>query len=226
MNTTETNDATMNLNRLDQVMAKEAAESHRYPAPPQAGLLLMVDIETLSLANRPVITEVYLGGYDLENDEYLDQAHHQFYDIDPQLAIIPPRSIQGATLAYRMKESDEVRRNMELCSGTDFEDLVATARGFVRTFEQLVQNRKDYIFVSARPQFDVNAIGTLLAELGLPVPWSYDSIVDLRSLQRMLGINHKNTPLPAGAIPHTANGDVRWQIEQFLEVKRKLSGAA
>ncbi len=215
---------TNNLNRLDSIIAGEAP---KYTPPVPADTLLMVDIETLSLLNRPVITEVCLMGYDLNDDEYLSASHHQFYDIDPQLAIIPPRSIQGKTLAYRMKESDTVRENFELCTGTDFEDLVSVVRGFIRTFEQLTDNgTANYIFMSARPQFDVNAIGTLITELGLTVPWAYDSIVDLRSLQRGLGLHHKNTPLPIGAIPHTADGDVKWQIEQYLEVRRKLSGVA
>lgn len=215
---------TNNLNRLDNIVA---AETPKYSDPTPPDFLLMVDIETLSLANRPVITEVCLMGYDLNEDELLTPLHHQFYDIDPQLAIIPPRSIQGRTLAYRMKESDSVRENMELCAGTDFEDLVSVVRGFIRTFEQLTDSGKaNYIFVSARPQFDINAIGTLITELGLQIPWAYDSIVDLRSLQRMLGINHKNTPLPINAIPHTADGDVRWQIEQYLDVRRRLAGAA
>lgn len=216
-----------NLNRLDSIIASEHSSEKKYPDLTPPDLLLMVDIETLSLANRPVITEVCLMGYDLNEDEYLEANHHQFYDIDPQLMLMPPRSIQGATIAYRMRESDDVRKNMELCAGTDFEDLASVARGFIRTFEQLTDGGKaNYILCSARPQFDINAIGTLLVELGLTIPWTYDSIVDLRSLQRGLRINHKNTPLPAGAIPHTANGDVRWQIEQYLEVKRKLSGVA
>lgn len=223
------NDATstLGLNRLDQVMAAEQDASHRYAAKAPPTILLMMDIETLALKNRPVITENCLMGYDLENDEFLDAVHHQFYDIDPQLTIIPPRAIQGATIAYRMKESDEVRRNMELCAGTDFEDLTSVVRHFIRVFEQLTDSgQANYVLCTARPQFDVNAVGTLIEELGLVIPWAYDSIVDLRSLQRGLGINYKNTPLPAGAIPHTAVGDVRWQVEQYLEVKRKLSGGA
>lgn len=215
-----------NLNRLDQVMAAEEATHTMLPAKAPPTLLLMTDIETLSLANRPVITEVCLMGYDLENDEFLDVMHHQFYDVDPQLAIIPPRSIQGKTISYRMKESDEVRANFDQCTGTDFEDLVSVARGFIRVFEQLTQNNPNYVFMSARPQFDVNAIGTLLTELGLTPPWAYDSIMDLRSLQRELGINYKNTPIPTGAIPHTAIGDVRWQVAQYLDVKRKVAGGA
>lgn len=216
----------MGLNTLDSIVASQD-QVKAYEAKKPATRLLMIDIETLSLLNRPVVTEVCLMGYDLEDDEFLTPVHHQFYDIDPQLAILPPRSIQGSTIAYRMKESDSVRANMELCAGTDFEDLVATTRGFVRTFEQLSdQGEANYIFMSARPQFDINAMGTLIHELGLTVPWAYDSIVDLRSLQRELGIHHKNTALPVGAIPHTADGDVRWQIEQYLDVRRKLAGMA
>lgn len=188
------------------------------PAPE---LLLMLDIESLDLGPRPAITQVALLGYDLNEDELLEDRYSQYLPVDPQLALNPPRTITAKTIAWWMKQSDEARERFELNTGDDPEDLAAAMRGLIAAFNRMTLNGTlNYELCAKGPQFDVVAIESLLAELGLAAPWDYRRVTDLRSDLRRARINPRNVPKPDGCVPHVAFWDARWQIEQYLACKR------
>lgn len=190
----------------------------KYPAPLQPDLLVMVDIESLALGPRPVVTQVCMLGYDIGEGAFLERQHNEFYPIDPQLEISPPRKITGSTIAWWMKQADEARARFDFSVGTDFQDLVALCRGIIQTFNALTQDGKaNYVICSKGPQFDIVALETLLAEVGLEVPWAHDRVDDLRTLLRRAAINPKWVTTPSGFIPHVAYWDAKWQVAQYLE---------
>lgn len=164
-------------------------------------------------------------GYDLTEDSLLDPRHIHHYPVEPQQRLIPPREIHLGTLIARADwtttKGIDFAQQLRLSSATEFEDLASLCRNFVVVFNQLTNNGKaNYEVVCARPQFDIVAIETLLAEVGLEKPWAYDSIIDVRTMLKRAGINHKNVPLPSGCTPHTGFGDARWQINQYLAAVR------
>lgn len=223
-NTTDSPTRIPGLNLAEHTSVDEATQE-KFPDPEPPQVLLMVDIESMALGPRPVITQAALLGYDLEEDEMLEHRHVQFYPVDPQQQIIPPRRIMGSTIAWWMKQSDEARARFEQSTGDDFQDLPALARNLISVFNALTQNgTKRYELVAKGPQFDIVAIETLLEELGLDVPWDYDRVRDLRTLCATAGLNPKNVPKPSGFIPHVAYWDARWQINIYLAAKRLLAG--
>ncbi len=213
-----------NLNLAEDVAERESQERAAqpvYPDPIQPEVILSIDIETLALGPRPIITEVALLGYDLAEDSLLDQRHIHNYPIEPQQKLIPPREIHLGTLIARADwthtKGIDFAEQLRLSSASDFEDLASLCRNFITVFNQMTDSgRKNYEVVCARPQFDIVALETLLTEVGLATPWRYDTIIDVRTMLKRQGINHKNVPLPSGCIPHTGFGDSRWQINQYL----------
>lgn len=215
----------LNLAEHSQVDAETFAIDAQHPDPEPPSRVLMIDIESLALGTRPVITQVALLGYDLEEDELLDARHVQFYPIDPQQQIIPPRRISASTLSWWMKQSDEARSRFDQSVSDDFAELPALARHLIATVNQLTDDgRINYEVVAKGPQFDVAALETLLEDLGLKTPWAYDKVRDLRTLLATAGINSKNVPKPQGFIPHVAYWDARWQLSQYLAARRRLAG--
>ncbi len=212
------------LNRVEDVAEREheaAATMTLYPDPVQPDIIISIDIEALALGPRPVITEIAMLGYDLAEDSLLDQRHVHFYPIEPQQRILPPREIHASSIIWGVKSGNDYAKRLEQSSATEFEDLASLCRNFITVFNQLTNNgRANYEVVCARPQFDIVAIETLLLEVGLEKPWSYDSIIDVRTMLKRAGINHKNVPLPSGCIPHTGFGDARWQIAQYVAAIR------
>lgn len=216
---------TLNLAEHAQVDGETTIPAPGYPDPEPPRRVLMLDIESLALGTRPVITQVALIGYDLDEDEFLDSMHVQFYPVDPQQQIIPPRRISASTIAWWMKQSDEARSRFEQSVSDDFAELPALARHLIVTFNQLTMDgRIPYELVAKGPQFDVAAIETLLEDLGLKAPWDYTKVRDLRTLLATAGIDGRNVAKPAGFIPHVAYWDARWQVNQYIAARRRLAG--
>jgi len=217
-----------NLNLASNVAQAESnadANATRYPDPTQPKVLISMDIESLALGPRPVITEIALLGYDLEEGELLPQHHVHNYPVEPQQALIPPREIHLGTLIARAdwthSKGIDFGAELKKSASSDFEDLASLCRNFVAVFHQLTQNGKvPYELVCARPQFDAVAVESLLKEVGLIAPWGYDTVIDVRTMLKRAGINHKNVPWPKNVTPHMAWGDARWQIDQYLAAVR------
>lgn len=213
----------LHLNRVDALTA--ATNTAGYPDPTPPDIIVAIDIESLALGPRPVITQIAMLGYDLQEDELLSPTHVHYYPIEPQQRIIPARVISASTLAWWMKQSDEARDRFELSTATDFEDLVALARNLVTVFNRLTDNGKaNYEVMAKGPQFDIVAIETLLTELGLEIPWNYRRVRDLRTMLALAGLNERNIPDPAGMIPHVAYWDARKLIDSYLAAKKALAG--
>lgn len=216
------------LNRVEDVAEREAAERAAapvYPDPTQPDVIVSIDIESLALGPRPIITEIAMLGYDLTEDSLMSARHIHNYPAAPQQQLIPPREIHISTLIARAEwtttKGIDFAQQLRLSSATEFEDLASLCRNFITVFDQITDYGKaNYEVVCARPQFDIVAIETLLTEVGLEKPWKYDSIIDVRTMLKRAGINHKNVPLPSGCTPHTGFGDARWQINQYLAAVR------
>jgi hypothetical protein len=217
-------DTKLNLNLAEDVATHDAevAESReRHPDPTPPDMIVMIDVESLDLGPRPVLTQIAMLGYDLQEDELLENRHVQYYPIEPQQRILPARTISAETIVWWMSQPDEARERFKYSTEKEFEDLASRCRNLVTVFNQLTNHGKtNYEVVAKGPQFDIVAIETLLTEVGLTVPWAYDRVVDLRTMLRRAGINPKNVAKPAGCIPHVAFWDARWQISQYLAACR------
>lgn len=218
-----------NLNLAEDVAERERAgqtSAPRHPDPIQPTRLVSIDIESLGLGPRPVITEIAMLGYDLEDDSLMDARHVHFYPVEPQQRIMPPREIHFSTIVWWMGQPEEVRSRLKQSTATEFEDLASLCRNLVTVFNQITNHGKaNYEVIAAHPEFDIVAIQTLLQEVGLETPWDFRSVIDVRTMLKRAGINHKNVPKPAGVIPHTAYGDARWQINQYLAAVRGVAAA-
>lgn len=179
-------------------------------------LLLSVDIESLDLGPRTVVTQIAMLGYDLEQDTRLKLHYNEFLPIQPQIDMKPARTISAQTLWFWMQQPDEARLRFENNLGDDPFDLQYLTKSFVDTFRRMTADYESYVIVAKGPQFDLVAIESLLTELDLEVPWDYDAVDDLRTLLRKAKINPKDVPTPEGFIKHVAYWDADWQIDQYL----------
>lgn len=192
---------------------------------PQPTLGLMLDIETLDLGARPVTTQIALYPFDMETEELIHDALHQFLPIQPQLDLIPARTISAETLLWWMKQGDQARSAFERNLSEDFDELPILMQQLIRRFNKLTQNGTiEYELIAKGPQFDVVAVETLMRDCGLQAPWRYDRVIDLRTLQRYAGVSSKDLTPPKGFIAHSADWDAKFQIEVYFETKRRLRG--
>lgn len=183
--------------------------------------LLSLDIESLDLGTRPVITQIALLAYDLDEDEMIKTEYVEYLPIQPQLDMKPARTVSASTIVWWMSQSDEARARFSENLGDDSFDLQWLAKSFCDTFAKLTGNFTiPYVLMAKGPQFDVCAVETLLLELDLAIPWNivqsdYNRVVDLRSLLRHEKVDPKTVPKPEGFIEHVAYWDALWQISQY-----------
>lgn len=179
-------------------------------------LLLMVDIESLDLGPRCVITQIAMLGYDLEQDKLLTQNYAEYLPIQPQLDMLKPRTISASTLWFWMQQPDEARLRFENNLGDDLFDLQFLGRSFIEKFRRMTQGFDSYVICARGPQFDLVAIESLLHDLELTAPWDYSAVDDLRTLMNRAGMHTDDVPKPEGFIKHVAYWDARYQIDQYL----------
>lgn len=220
--------STLNLNRQDIVAEELASTTTTKPSgnpdPTPPDLILMFDIESLALGPNAVITQIAMLGYDLNEDILLTPQHVEYYPVDPQQTLLPPRVISALTIWWWMTQGDDARSRFELSTSTDFHDLPVLIRNLIKTFNKLTSNGSaNYEVVAKGPQFDIVAIETLIKQLGFEVPWRHDSVVDLRTMLKRAGLNEGNTPKPIGFIPHVAYWDALWQIDSYLLASKALA---
>lgn len=180
-----------------------------------------IDIETLDLGARPVITQIAMYPYDLETEELIPDALYQHLPMQPQFDLIPARTVSADTFLWWMKQSDDARAAFELNVSDDFEDLPILMKQLIRRFNKLTEG-KTYEVICRGPQFDLVAIETLLRDCGLKAPWKYDSVIDLRTMMRQAGLSSGEVDQPHGMIPHRADWDCKFQAACYFEAKRRL----
>jgi hypothetical protein len=179
-------------------------------------LLLMVDIESLDLGPRCVITQIAMLGYDLEQDKHLSIRYAESLPVQPQIDMASPRTVSMSTLWFWMQQPDEARRRFEDSLGDDPFDLQYLGKSFIDTFRRMVAGYESYVICAKGPQFDLVAIESLLTDLDLSAPWDYDAVDDLRTMLRHSKIDPYEVPKPEGFIKHVAYWDARFQINQYL----------
>ena len=184
-------------------------------------LLLMLDIESLDVGPRSVVTQIALYGLDTETDELLDTHIFSYLPIQPQLDLIHPRTISASTLWWWMQQADEAHAAFEHSTSEDFSELGILMNHFVNQFNFMTRGRSYQVWARG-PQFDAVNVESLLVDCGLKAPWKYNSVRDLRTLMDEAGIHSADVPEPNGFVAHHAAWDARYQLVCLREAQRRL----
>lgn len=186
-------------------------------------VILMFDIESLDVGPRSVVTQIGMYGFDLDDEEILPDPVMSYLPIQPQLNLINPRSVSASTIIWWMGQSSNARAGFEQSSGDDFEELASLMRHLVRNFNRLTNNGTLAYELWARgPQFDIVNIESLLIDVGLPVPWKYNRVRDLRTLMAQANLKTADVPEPKGYVQHHAGWDCRYQLDCYMAARKAL----
>lgn len=189
---------------------------------PMPTLGLMFHTETLDRGARPVILQAALYPFDMETEELIHDAVHQYLPMQPQLDLIPGRTISAETLFWWMKQSEEARAAFERNLSEDFDELPILMNQLIRRFNKLTQSGRVEYELIANGLFHVTAIETLMRDCGLAAPWQRERIVDLRTLKRYAGVGDASPP--KDYIEHRADWDCKRGIQTYYDAKRRLRG--
>lgn len=184
---------------------------------------IMIDTESLGLGAKCVVTQLALLAFDLDDPtEYL-AMEEQFLPITPQTTI--KRTIDGDTILWWMKQSDSARAMFERNSGNDFPELIALSQHFFDHIGSIIEDASEVEIWARGTDHDISILKSLSEDLGIRLPWRYDSVRDLRTLMSAAGVGKKDVAERVGNIPHHALSDCKYQLDCYIESQRRLRAA-
>lgn len=183
---------------------------------------LMLDNETLDLGPRSVVTQVGIIAFPLDDPDSELRRIDQDLPVQPQLTL--GRTMSFATVLWWMQQEDKARARFIENTGNDMEELLAFVRSIHRKIGEVIHQAggKQNVELWAKgPQFDVVNIETLFSDCGLDVPWSYDSVMDLRTTMKLAGVRTEDVD-STGIVKHVAISDCKFQIRCYAECMKHL----
>lgn len=182
---------------------------------------LMLDLETLDIGPRSIVTQVGVIAFPLDDPETEMRRISEYLPVQPQVAL--ERTMSFQTFLWWLDQEETARKRLRESAGNDMEEMLALVRGVHRKLSDLIRSvGEQNIELWARgPQFDVVNLESLFVDCGLYAPWRYDTVMDLRTAARLAGVKSEDVDR-AGLIPHIAVEDCKFQIRVYMEAMRKL----
>jgi hypothetical protein len=182
---------------------------------------IMLDLETLDLGPRSIITQVGIIAFPLDDPETEMRRISEYLPVQPQFEL--KRTVSFATILWWMEQEDAARKRLKESDGNDMEELLALVRSVHRKLGDLIRavGETNVELWAKGPQFDVVNLETLFVDCGLQTPWRYDSVMDLRTLTRLAGIKTEMIGRE-GLVPHVAVEDAKFQIRHYVEAIKHL----
>lgn len=190
--------------------------------PTPNGLGIMVDIESLDLGPRSVVTQIAFVAFPLDDPDTVVKEVNEFLPIQPQLAL--NRTMSASTILWWMTQSDDARGLFQYNDGDDLDELLAMVRSVSRKFTQSLAGFPSYEVWARGPQFDIVNLESLLIDCGESVPWKYDRVRDLRTIMGAANLKTADVVPSREFTKHVAIEDCYFQIECLYAAHRKLAG--
>lgn len=183
---------------------------------------IMLDIETLDIGPRSIITQIGMVAFDMDDQDAPRESYGIYLSLEGQLNLIPPRTISGSTLNFWIKQDPKIRDVMfESIAECDAYSLPASLNHFIRTLNEWVGERKDWTLFSRGPQFDVVNVESLLHDYSVRAPWKYNQVMDLRTIMRIANVQTSEvTSKWSGS--HDAVSDCQFQIDCLFFAKSRM----
>jgi hypothetical protein len=182
---------------------------------------IMLDLETLDTGPRSVITQVGVIAFGLDDPETEIRRITESLPAQPQIEL--KRTISFQTILWWMDQGQSARQKLRESEGNDMEVLLALVRSIHRKLSELIRTygESNVELWAKGPQFDVVNLESLFVDCGLPAPWKYNTVMDLRTLGNLAGV-HTADVERGGLIEHVASEDAKYQINFYIEAIRRL----
>lgn len=174
---------------------------------------LMIDLETLDTTVTAKILSVGLCFFDIATGEIPLTGHFQI-DVDTQRN----RTLSDSTLRWWLGQSDDARGKMKT--------------GARDTLEKILWYIAEYVKESPGIRvwgngatFDVSILEHAFNEYGIPVPWDFRNVRDMRTLVevgQMITGTDMRSKVPFEGVKHCAVDDAVWQAKVVSEIWKVL----
>ena len=166
---------------------------------------LMIDLETLGTNTNTVVLSIGACFFDVDR-HLIGPKFYTTLSIQDQLA--KKREINSNTLKWWMKQSAGARNVFN-------EQETDTTIALCSFIEFIEQNASTNLSPWGNGSvFDISILESLLNDYGLPVPWKFTNVMDLRTFRRFVAGNQK---IGSGNVAHNALDDSIAQASFVIE---------
>ena len=168
---------------------------------------LMIDFETLATTPNAAVLSLGACFFDLENDR-IGATFEMVFSIQEQFDA--GRKVEADTLKWWMQQSGAAKKV--------FHEQAKTPEFILKTFSKWVTD--NCLMSKVKPwgngaTFDITLIENLFRQYGVKCPWTYDSIMDVRTFRRFVAGGAK-IPVAQGT-HHNALDDAKNQATFVIE---------
>ncbi|MHC4621550.1 MAG: 3'-5' exonuclease [Planctomycetota bacterium] len=170
----------------------------------------MIDLETLGKGQDALVLSIGAVIFDPETEEMGTNNFHKF--CNPQSAINAGRTIDPDTILWWLSQSDDARKSL----------IEGTKQGvswgwLLESFAEFVP--EGAIVWGNGAAFDIAILENAYRQLGLPIPWKFRNVRDMRTVMDLAAPMEK--PKFEGT-KHNALHDAVYQAVCVTEAYRKL----
>lgn len=163
---------------------------------------IMVDLETLGVAPDGVILTVAAQSFDPFSDQVYDRSYYARIDLDSQ----PNRTITDSTVEWWAQFPEAAEEAFH-------EDNRLPIKQVLEELNSLLWKHE---FVWSKGAFDFTILEHAFKEQGMPVPWKFWRVRDVRTVMSLW------PDCPKPAVAHHALDDCKNQIKQLQQTLRHL----
>lgn len=162
---------------------------------------LMVDIETMGEGANAVICSIGAVAFEINTGETGAMFYHK---ADIQSCLDAGLKVEGQTLIWWLRQSDEARREVSE-AGAALPDVLAAFSSFLSDREE------DIKLWSNGKHFDMARLADAYKACGMSIPWKYYNVRDVRTLAGIMP-EIKERIQRAGTAHHPLD-DCQYQIK-------------
>lgn len=168
---------------------------------------LMIDLETLG--TKPECPVISIGAvfFSVENKAVLNTPENMFYRcLEIQNQLNSGRVLDADTIKWWMGQADAAKHV--------FKETAKDPKEVLISFVQFVKKHEKAQVWGNGSTFDISILESLFRTYNIECPWSYNSIMDLRTFKRFVAGNKKVQKL---GVDHNALDDAISQAKYVVE---------
>lgn len=168
---------------------------------------LMIDFETLDVIPKAVVISLGACFFDIEKGT-LGGTFYLPFEIETQMK--EGRTISASTLKWWMSQEDAAKKVFH----EQAQDTADTLNRFVLWVKSNCPNSRKLKIWGNGSTFDVSIIEDLFRDYEIKAPWSYSSVMDLRTFRRFVANGEK---IENSGVKHNALDDAKAQAEFVIK---------
>lgn len=166
---------------------------------------IMIDLETLDTGSDCVVISIGACLFDIEK-KTIPSTFYMAAEVQEQMT--RGRKVSASTIKWWMGQ-DGAAKHVFNEKAKPMEEVLKTLTFWLNS----LGGKKDRKVWGNGSSFDISILENAYKQYGLEVPWSYNSIMDLRTFKRFVG---KGEAIPRPMVAHNALEDARTQATYVI----------